>query len=111
MAEDARTRALNDARRQLERDLGPYRTHLARLLEHIGHMEQPELDDLQRVLNQLDGRVSAGRREIIKALRAIHGKEQCRLDREREGLIEAEPAEKMSRWATIRDGIRSLRDD
>jgi hypothetical protein len=107
--EEPRSKAVNDLRRSLKRGLGPYRTYLRTILDHIDHMDQGDLDQLGALLGILEGNTPTGRGEILRHLRAVHTKEQCQLDMAREDLAEPETPAKMSLWETIRQGIRQDR--
>lgn len=97
---DPRAEELQGTRRHLKRKLGPYRHHLRRLVKHIDHMEQADLDRLHALADKLEGREAVERGEILKMLRSIHDIEQCQMDMEREGLLKPERP-KTGFWATV----------
>jgi hypothetical protein len=90
---------LLEARDAVRKDLRWLRNKLDRLLSHLDHMDAGDLDRIAPVLHAMLTAELDGVPKIRHELRAIHDRDQCQRDREREGLlVEPPPVAGKSLW-------------
>ena len=97
---DETIKARVEIREEQRRKLRSLQIQVDRLLGHIGHMNQGDLDGVHALFEQ------DAVKQLRDELRAIHDDDElCRLDREREESIAptAGPPERPAGWAGVKD--------